>query len=296
MKKSYNAYAKLNLVLDVIKKGEDGYHDISSVMQSIKLHDVIEISVSPSDKNEIKVSCSNAGDFSSVKWDETNLVYKAADSLLSSPDVNLPSNYSVCISVEKHIPAGAGMGGGSADAAAVLNGLNEMLDLKLSTAALYKIGADLGADIPFCLTGGTALCEGKGERISVLPSPGPVPCVVLKPEISLSTKEMYALTDEYIDSEEHPDTGFMEMAILSGRTWDVFSACKNFMEKAALKMCPEIGELKESLIMAGAEAALMTGSGSAVFGLFSDEKKAKKAFEELKSSKAEVFISRFCVD
>ncbi|MCR5584725.1 MAG: 4-(cytidine 5'-diphospho)-2-C-methyl-D-erythritol kinase [Lachnospiraceae bacterium] len=296
MIKSFNANAKLNLILDVIKKREDGYHDISSVMQSICLHDVITVSAEASEKKEIKVSCSNAGDFSSVKWDESNLVYKAAALMLTESEKMGKSPVKVSIEVEKNIPAGAGMGGGSADAATVLKALNEMLSLGLSEEKLCQMGAKLGADVPFCIIGGTALCEGIGERITPLPFPGPVPCVILKPEVSLGTREMYEITDEFIDSSEHPSTDYMETALLSGRTRDFFSACSNFMEEAAVRMCPEINVLKRLLKEAGAEVSMMTGSGSAVFGLFSSEEKAKKAFEELNPPKAKKFISQFSVD
>ena len=296
MNKSFNAYAKINLILDVIRKRGDGYHDISSVMQSICLHDEILISVLPSEKNEIKVSCVNAGDFSSVKWDETNLVYKAAAILLTEAAKKTSTCFSVAIEVKKNIPAGAGMGGGSADAAAVLKGLNELLSLNLSDEDLCKMGAALGADVPFCIIGGTALCEGIGEKITPLPSPGPVPCIILKPDVSLGTKEMYALTDEYLEVSEHPNTDDMQTALLSGRTRDVFSSCCNFMEKAAIKMCPEIEALKDLLKAHGAEVAMMTGSGSAVFGLFSSVESAKKAFDEIDPSKAVKFITRFYVD
>ncbi len=296
MIKSFNANAKLNLILDVIKKREDGYHDISSVMQSICLHDVIKIGVEPSEQNEIKVSCSNAGDFSSVKWDESNLVYKAAALILAQNTRSHNTYASVNIEVEKCIPAGAGMGGGSADAATVLKGLNELLSVGLTEEKLCQMGATLGADVPFCIIGGTALCEGIGDRLTPLPSPGPVPCVILKPDISLGTKEMYEITDEFIDSSEHPSTEYMMTALLSGRTWDFFSACSNFMEEAAVKMCPDINVLKQLLKDSGAEVAMMTGSGSAVFGLFSDAETAKKAFEELNPPKAQKFISQFSVD
>ncbi len=296
MNKTFNAYAKLNLLLDIIKKREDGYHDISSVMQSISLHDEINIDISPSKQNEIKVSCLNAGDFSSVKWDESNLVYKAAALLLTDCGQTLKSPVNINISVKKNIPAGAGMGGGSADAAAVLKGLNELLGLELSVEKLCELGKRLGADVPFCIVGGTALCEGIGERITSLPSPGEVPCVILKPEISLSTKEIYDITDTYPDLPGHPDTAQMIAALNSNDRNAFTKACGNFMEPAAIKLCPGINDLKKMLTDAGASLAMMTGSGSAVFGLFTDEKAAKKAFEEITPSKAEKFISLFFVD
>lgn len=296
MNKTFNAYAKLNLLLDIIKKRGDGYHDISSVMQSISLHDEINIDISSSKQNEIKVSCVNAGDFSSVKWDESNLVYKAAALLLTDCGQALKSPVSLNISVKKNIPAGAGMGGGSADAAAVLKGLNELLGLDLSVDKLCELGKRLGADVPFCLVGGTALCEGIGERITSLPSPGKVPCVILKPEISLSTKEIYDITDTYIDLPGHPDTGKMIAALNSNHRNAFTASCGNFMEPAAIKLCPIINDLKKQLTDAGAVLSMMTGSGSAVFGLFTDENAAKKAFEKITPSKAEKFISFFFVD
>ncbi len=288
---TYNAYAKLNLLLDIIGKREDGYHDISSVMQTVELHDEIDIDVKPSSENKIKVSCENAGDFSSIKWDETNLVYKAAALLLDHAE-GIPK-VAVNISVRKNIPDGAGMGGGSADAAAVLEGLNDLLALKLSVGELCLIGKKLGADVPFCILKGTALCEGIGEKLSSLPFPGRIPCVILKPQVSLSTKEMYRLTDAYIKTASHPDTKSLTDALTTHDTEALFSACDNFMEQAAIGICPEIEELKQSLKDAGAVTAMMTGSGSAVFGLFRDEESAKKAFEGLDPTKAKKFISFF---
>ncbi len=293
MTKSVCAYAKLNLILDVIGKRPDGYHDISSVMQSIELHDEIVLDVDPSDENEIKVSCLNAGDFSSVKWDETNLVYKAAELLLKKAGSRLSDKVRISVTVRKNIPAGAGMGGGSSDAAAVLKGLNELLDLGFSVNELCDMGAELGADVPFCVLGGTALCEGIGEKLTPLPSPGRLYCVILKPEISLSTKEMYCLTDNYIDSMPHPDAVLMKNALLSKDHAAFVSSCGNFMEYAAEEICPSIGALKHMLSEAGSELSLMTGSGSAVFGLFPDLESAKKAFEELDPPKAQKFISSF---
>ncbi len=295
MTKSVCAYAKLNLILDVIGKRPDGYHDISSVMQSIELHDEIELSVSPSDENEIKVSCLNAGDFSSVKWDETNLVYKAAELLLTTAGSHLSHPVCVDITVRKNIPAGAGMGGGSSDAAAVLKGLNELLSCGFSTGELCDLGARLGADVPFCIFGKTALCEGIGEKLTPLPSPGKLYCVILKPEVSLSTKEMYRLTDNYLDSQPHPDASLMKDALLAEDHAAFISSCGNFMEHAAIEICPAISDLKHMLSKAGSELSLMTGSGSAVFGLFPDLESAKKAFEELDPPKAEKFISSFYV-
>ncbi len=289
---TYKAYAKLNLMLDIIRKREDGYHDISSVMQTIDLHDVIDIDVKPSSENAIKVSCENAGDFSSIKWDESNLVYKAA-ALMLNKAAGKTGPVAVYISVRKNIPDGAGMGGGSADAAAVLEGLNVLLSMDLSTEELCRIGAKLGADVPFCLLKGTALCEGIGEKLTSLPSPGRIPCIVLKPQVSLSTKEMYRLTDTYIDTSPHPVTKVLTDALKARNSEALFSSCGNFMERAAVSICPEIEELKQSLEDAGAKVAMMTGSGSAVFGLFSDEESAKKAFEVMKPSKAKKFISFF---
>ncbi len=294
MSANFKAYAKLNLLLDIIKKREDGYHDISSVMQSIDLYDEIAVDAALSDQNEIKVSCLNAGDFSSVKWDESNLVYKAAALILKEAENILKNSFLVTITVKKNIPDGAGMGGGSADAAAVLKALNTLLRLRFSEDELCSMGARLGADVPFCIKGGTALCEGIGEKMTSLPSPGPIPCVILKPSFSLSTKEMYGLTDKYINNMLHPDTTAIKKALEAHDTAALFGSCANFMEPAAISICPEISDLKQTLKDAGAAVSMMTGSGSAVFGLFSDEENAKKAFEELDPSKALKFMCHFC--
>ena len=293
MKKTFEAHAKLNLVLDITGKRPDGYHDIRSVMQTIELHDDIEIETEPDRINKIQVSCTNAGDFSGIKWDESNLVYKAADLLLKSEAMKEKTPVSVRITVTKRIPDGAGMGGGSADAAAVLNGLNEMLGLGLKKDCLAETGAKIGADIPFCIYGNTALCEGIGEIVTPLPSAQKMYCILLKPEISLSTKDMYRITDSYSSTDPHPDAAGMINALKTEDENEFFRSLGNFMEPAAVHMCPEINELRRSLSMAGAMASMMTGSGSTVFGLFTDFEKAQKTFERLNPPKVKKFISSF---
>ncbi len=294
MTKTFNAYAKLNLLLDVTSKRPDGYHDIATVMQTVDLHDEINITVVPSETPSIALTCENSADCPGIKWDSTNLVYKAAECALK----HAKAPVSVTMSVRKDIPDGAGMGGGSADAAAVLNGLNEMLGLGLSLNELLPLGESLGADVPFCILGGTALCEGKGEILTPLPAPKAYPCVILKPPVSLSTKDIYILTDKYLEDTDnygslHPDPKAFVSALNSPDPSATLKTFGNFMEYAALEICPGIGELKDILIRSGAIVSQMTGSGSAVFGIYEDAEAAKKAFDGIDPSKAKKFISFF---
>lgn len=271
MKKHIEAHAKVNLILDITKKRPDGYHDIRSVMQTISLHDDIELEILPCkeafDSRKINAFCENAAQFSDVKWDESNLVCKAAKLILDDAGVAPEKAGIINIKVTKNIPSGAGLGGGSSDAAAVLNVINDMLELGYSKEALCSLGAKLGADVPFCVLGGTALCEGIGDILTILPDAPAMDYVIEKPDVSLSTKLMYEQVDGYLDSEIHPDTDCMVEAIVTGKK-DFYKYIGNFMEKAALTFCPEIADIKKHFLESGAVAAFMTGSGSAVVGLF----------------------------
>ncbi len=274
MKTTVPAYAKVNLILDITNKRPDGYHDIRSVMQAISLCDEITIEVLPASESAtelvINASCENPEMFPDVRWDESNLVVKAARLLLGDAGIPLSKAGIVNIFVTKNIPSGAGLGGGSSDAAAVLNGLNELLCLGYEKNKLCSLGAKLGADVPFCVLGGTVLCEGIGEKLTPLPDAPAMDYIVEKPDVSLSTKLMYEQVDSYLETEPHPDTGRLVEAIKSGDP-EFYKYIGNFMEKAAVSFCPEIEEVKKSFLDRGAVASFMTGSGSAVVGLFKKE-------------------------
>lgn len=273
MKKSIKAYAKVNLILDIVSKRPDGYHDLRSVMQTIPLADDMEIEVLPgSSGNVLSISavCTNADSFPDIKWDESNLVCRAAKLFVEEACVPIEKAAHINIKLTKNIPSGAGLGGGSADAAAVLNALNEMLEAGMPAEKLCRLGAKLGADVPFCIMGGTVLCEGIGEKLTPLSAAPKVTYLINKPEVSLSTKLMYQKVDEYIDTDPHPDTDKLVDAIMHGDK-EFYKYISNFMEKAAVSICPEIEEIKKDFIKKGAVASFMTGSGSAVVGIFLTE-------------------------
>ena len=276
------AYAKLNLTLDVLGKRQDGYHDLKSVMQTVSLFDNIEIDVDTGKPWTIR--CNVEG----IPCDERNLVWKAArayfDVIGKEPD-------GIEIRIEKRIPSGAGMGGGSADAAAVLRILNRYYNSPLSLSELTDVGAKLGSDVPFCVVGGTVMCEGRGEILRKLPD---MPdCIFLgcKPEFSISTPALYKELDETTVSC-HPDNDAMEHAICSGDLPGIAKQISNVFDPVVSAQRPEIDHIKGICQFYGAMAVQMTGSGSVVFAVMPDRSSAQKAEAELKNYYSQVFIAR----
>ena len=274
------AYAKINLTLDVLNRREDGYHDIRTVMQTISLCDEIEIDVDTG--RPWTLSCDAAG----IPCDERNLAWKAAraffDRLGREPD-------GVAIRITKRIPSEAGLAGGSADAAAVLRALNRWANDPLSVDELCAVGAQVGSDVPFCVLGGTALAEGRGERLTKLPDAPELHLVVCKPPLAFSTPELYRKLDS-IEIGERPDTKRMLAAIESGDREQIASLLCNVFEQAVSD--PQIGAIKETLLAHGARGAIMTGSGSAVFGIFRCPNCAKAACEALKKDYPQTFAAQ----
>ena len=267
------AMAKINLSLDVLRKREDGYHELRMIMQTINLYD--ELTIEKTEKKEIKIVCDQ-------KWlpcDEHNLIYKAAKLLYDAYDIDM----GVSINLKKNIPVAAGMAGGSSDAAATLVGMNALFGLGLTTENLQKIGVKIGADVPYCIEGGTVLSEGIGEVLTPLEKSPNCYVVVAKPGISVSTKYVYenlhANTLKY-----HPDVDGMIQAIENEDINAVADKMGNVLETVTVQKYPMLEEMKKSLIKNGALGALMSGSGPTVFGLFTDEKTAQNAFEQLKKS------------
>ena len=257
-----NAYAKLNLYLDITGRRDDGYHLLETVMQSISLADEVTVVVSAG--SGISLSCSR-GD---IPTDSRNTAYHAAELFLAKAG----ASGSVCIDIEKHIPSGAGMGGGSADAAAVLKALNAAFDETLSEAELLGTAAQVGADVPFCLAGGTKLCRGIGEEMSDIPAAEGV-FLVVKPEFGCPTGEAYRKYDE---SPIGVRGGLERLtAGLPGNyapeMYNVFQ--KLYSDRRIEDICARLTEL-------GAKGAMLTGSGSAVFGVFDNEANAKRASGE----------------
>lgn len=277
------ALAKINLGLDVVKKREDGYHEVRMIMQTVKLYDQIEIH--RTDKPGIRVRTN----LLYLPVNENNLVYKAAKLLMDEFGIGK----GVSVKLRKVIPVAAGMAGGSSDAAAVLVGLNRMFDLGLSKEELMIRGVKLGADVPYCVMRGTALAEGIGERLTRL-APMPKCYVVLaKPGIHVSTKFVYThLKAEEL--KEHPDIDGQVQAIRDGDLHRLVSLMGNVLESVTIPAYPEIGEIKAELMEYGALGAMMSGSGPTVFGLFEDKEKAKTACEKLRRSALtkQVYLTR----
>ncbi len=264
------AYAKINLTLDIKGRRPDGYHDIQTIMRSVDLYD--NISVCITDTNSIKVT--SDADWMPVGPD--NIAYRAAELFLKTSEITCGLD----IHIQKNIPSGAGMGGGSADGAAVLCILNKLFDDKFSLDKLIDMGAKIGADIPFCIVCGTALAEGIGEKLTPINTTGELPIVIIKPDVSISTKKMYDLIDKTPISKR-PDTIKMKKALESGDVYAVSDRLYNVMELAAIMQHEVVGDACQDLVKAGALNAIMTGSGSAVFGVFETKQKADEVQKRL---------------
>ncbi|MBR6791102.1 MAG: 4-(cytidine 5'-diphospho)-2-C-methyl-D-erythritol kinase [Oscillospiraceae bacterium] len=269
------ACGKINLSLDIVGLREDGYHLMDMVMQSVSLADRVTL------RRAKEISVITGG---GIPADERNTAFKAAKVFFA--ETGVPGGCE--ITVEKNIPSEAGMGGGSADAAAVLIGLDQMYGTDLPVDKLMDMGLRVGADVPFCLIGGTALVQGIGERVaSVSPMPD---CHILlvKPSFGISTGAAFRHFDE-TGVSVHPDNAALLAAMEAGDLSSMDRFMANVLEESAAS--PEIEALRETIAAQGAEAALMTGSGSVVFGLFSDEEKARAAAEKV-SGLGKVFLAR----
>ena len=275
------AYAKLNLTLDVLGKREDGYHDLKSIMQTVSLHDDITLHIGTG--TPWKLVCDKEG----IPCDERNLVWKAAElylqTLQKDPD-------GLEMHIEKRIPSGAGMGGGSADAAAVLRAMNRFYGEPLSIMELADLGAKVGSDVPFCVVGGTVMCEGRGEILRKLPEMPKCIFVICKPEFSVSTPVLYRKLDE-VDNPLHPDNDSMEAAICSGDLMEIAKYIENAFDPVVSSDHGEIDHIKEIYCRNGALATQMTGSGSVVFAIMPDMASAEQAAKELKQTYSEVCIT-----
>ena len=276
------AYAKLNLTLDVLGKREDGYHDLKSVMQTISVRDDIEIDVGTGKPWCLK--CSKEG----IPTDETNLAWKAADvyfkTIGNDPD-------GIEIRIEKRIPSGAGLGGGSADAAAVLRALNRHYGAPLSILALAELGASVGSDVPFCVLCGTAMVEGRGERLRKLPDMPDCVFVICKPDFSVSTPELYKKIDEVAISKR-PDNQAMESAILAGDLGLIAENLCNVFDPVVTADHLELNYIKSIFNSYGSVGQQMTGSGSAVFAIVPDFEFAAVICSMLKENYPNVFIAK----
>jgi len=274
------AYAKINLTIDVLRSRNDGFHEVAMIMQTVGLADTVEI-------NPCDAGISVATDLVGLACDATNLAYRAA-ALLSA---RLRVSRGVHIHLKKRIPLAAGLAGGSSDAAAVLRGLNQLWSLGLTMPELEELGAELGSDVPFCLQGGTMLATGRGEKLTRLPDLPPSWLVLVKPRVAVSTAWVYG---QYRcqENRRHPDTAGMISCLQHGDRAGIAARLGNVLETVTIPAHPEIGVIKQYLQQQGAMAALMSGSGPTVFGIMADRSQAEQAAAAIsKQVVAEIMVT-----
>ena len=273
--------AKINLTLDILGTREDGFHEVAMVMQAVGLSDVLTLEKREAPGVGLSI------DVSWLRADEKNLAYRAAK--LMQEEYHLPGG--VEIHLTKRIPMAAGLAGGSADAAAVLRGMDELYELGAGDEKLCELGARLGSDIPFTLMGGTMLATGRGEVLRRLPDFPETFVVLAKPHVSVSTAWAYGAYDTH-PAEQHPDNDAMIRAIEAGDRRKAASFLCNVLESATIKRYEVISKLKEMMKEAGAMASLMSGSGPTVFGLAKTREQAEKIAAAVRLPDVDVFITK----
>ena len=267
------AFAKINLGLDVLGKREDGYHEVRMIMQTIRMYDQLDM------RKSVEPGIHLTTNKKYIPVDENNLVWRAAKLMMDTCGII----EGVSIHLHKVIPVAAGMAGGSSDAAATLVGMNRLFHCGLSKEKLMELGVQIGADVPYCVLRGTALAEGIGEKLTVLP---PMPdCWILigKPGISVSTKYVYTTLDLNTDTV-HPDIDGMKKALEDGNLYGITERMGNVLQDVTIPAYPEVERIKEQMKALGAVNAMMSGSGPTVFGIFDNEEKAQKACQKLRES------------
>ena len=267
------AFAKINLGLDVLGKREDGYHEVRMIMQTIRMYDQLDM------RKSVEPGIHLTTNKKYIPVDENNLVWRAEKLMMDTCGIM----EGVSIHLHKVIPVAAGMAGGSSDAAATLVGMNRLFHCGLSKEKLMELGVQIGADVPYCVLRGTALAEGIGEKLTVLP---PMPdCWILigKPGISVSTKYVYTTLDLNTDTV-HPDIDGMKKALEDGNLYGITERMGNVLQDVTIPAYPEVERIKEQMKALGAVNAMMSGSGPTVFGIFDNEEKAQKACQKLRES------------
>lgn len=283
------AYGKINLALDVLRKREDGYHDVRMIMQTVGIYDQIDLQR----KREPGITAETNLNYLPVN--ENNLAVQAAKRLMDEFQIR----QGVHIRLKKFLPVAAGMAGGSSDAAAVLFGVNKMFQLGLSKEELMKRGVLIGADVPYCILRGTALSEGIGEKLTPLPPMPQCQVVIAKPGISVSTKYVYEnLHVNELRPQDHPDIDGMVEAVKKQDLLQIAGKFGNVLERVTAEKYPVIEKIKAVMRNAGAVNALMSGSGPSVFGLFTDPQAARNAYGELRYGSAsglakQVYLTNF---
>ena len=286
---SLKAYGKINLGLDVLGKRNDGYHEVRMIMQTVGIFDRIDLV--REDKPGIQVETN----LFYLPTNENNLVYKAARMLMDEFSIT----DGVSIHLRKFIPVSAGLAGGSSDAAAVLFGINKMFHLDLTTRQLMERGVKIGADVPYCILRGTALSEGIGEVLTPLPAVPQCQVLIAKPGINVSTRFVYTALDSCPPGpDEHPDIDGILEGIRNQDICRIASKLGNVLEIVTIREHPVIQTIKDTMSGYGAIGSLMSGSGPTVFGLFTDPKAARHAFEELRTGSAshlakQVYLTNF---
>jgi 4-diphosphocytidyl-2-C-methyl-D-erythritol kinase len=274
------AYGKINISLDIVGKREDGYHLLKMIMQNVDLYDSISIEKCNKD---INISCNKPY----IPTDEKNLIYKAAKLFMDTYNITEGIN----IYLKKNIPVAAGMAGGSADAAAVFKALRQLFKIDVDENELMKLGVKIGADIPYCIVGGTALCEGIGDIVTPLSPFKNHILVLVKPNFGVSTREVYKGID-ISKIYKHPDTDALIKAMEEGKLQDVCNSMKNLLENVTLRKYPVLKRIKEDMVKMGAMGAMMSGSGPTIFAFFEDMLKAQRCYDKFKTQYKEVYITR----
>ncbi|QYR21680.1 4-(cytidine 5'-diphospho)-2-C-methyl-D-erythritol kinase [Paenibacillus sp. sptzw28] len=281
MKVYEKAPAKINLLLDVLRKREDGFHEVEMIMTMVDLADRLEMEELPRDTIIIS---SQAG---YIPLDEKNLAFQAAKLIKDRYDVRR----GVYIHLDKKIPVAAGLAGGSSDAAATLRGLNRLWGLSIPESELCTLGAELGSDVPFCVTGGTAIARGRGEKLERIDNPPQCWVVLAKPPINVSTADVYGKL-RASELKNHPSTAGMLRAIAEGSFAGICEHLGNVLENVTLQLYPEVMQLKEIMHRLGADGVLMSGSGPTVFGLVNKEAKVSRIYNGLRGFCKEVYVVR----
>lgn len=275
MERIEEAYAKLNLYLDVTGKRPDGFHNIKSVMQTVTLSDTVTVNAKLADYSCVTVEMVN----SDIPADERNLAYLAAESFLEETGISA----AVTVRVEKRIPDRAGLGGGSADCAAVLRALNTLFAHPLSRDDLLSLGARLGSDVPFCILGGARLCEGRGEKMQDFPLEEKHFVIAVPQEERTETPKAYAMLDDAFNNYENDD-GALHDLLFSFFEENFIDGMYNVFESVVLPSAPVAASLRSRLVSLGARGAMMSGSGTAVFGVFDSYEAACYAAEDIEGA------------
>ena len=277
------AKAKINLGLDVVRKREDGYHEVRMIMQMINLYDKITL------RKKTEPGITVTANLAYLPVNEDNLVYRAAKLLMDEFQVD----GGLEIELQKYIPVAAGMAGGSTDAAAVMVGVNRIFQLGLNKKQLMERGVKIGADVPFCIMRGTALAEGIGEELTPLPAMPHCSLVIAKPKIHVSTKFVYGNL-KVRELTEHPDIDGQVQALRENNLEQLVARMGNVLETVTIPAYPVIDEIKHTMMKYGAMGAMMSGSGPTVFGIFEKEDKAQEVCRLLKKEKAskQVYLVR----